>query len=87
MRNQTLLPSIYRVSHSTISNLLKSGDIETNPGPRMVFKFLKQMFSNNDKKLKLFHLNCQSIVKKRETLQQVIDDLGVNTICGISETW
>ena len=65
MRNQTLLPSIYKVAYSTIANLfLKSGVIETNPGPQMVFKFITQVFSNNEKKLKLFHLNCQTIVKE-----------------------
>ena len=67
--------------------LLKSGDVEINPGPHVVFKYLTRVFTHNSKKLKFFHVNAQSLVKKRLALNFIVDDLGENTIYGISETW
>ena len=35
----------------------------------------------------MFHVNAQSLIKKRLTLEDITKDLGTNTIYGISETW
>ena len=67
-------------------SLLKSGDVEINPGPHVVFKYSTRIFTHNSKTLKFFHVNAQSLVKTRLTLNFIVDDLGENTIYGISET-
>ena len=66
---------------------MKSGDVETNPGPPIVYKDLVSIFKENRKKLKLIHVNCQSLIKKKSTMHQNLNDLGTNTIYGLSETW
>ena len=40
------------------------GDIELNPGPVTNYKNITNVFSHYKKKLKFFHVNCQSMVKK-----------------------
>ena len=67
--------------------LLLSGDIETNPGPSIVFKHLTSIFRNNNKRIKFIHINAQSLLKKQIILEAFIRDLGPNTIFGISEIW
>ena len=37
--------------------------------------------------LKFFHLNAQSLARKRTQLKNLFNDIGENTIFGISETW
>ena len=64
-----------------------SGDIEINPGPLINFKYLTTLFKKNNRSLKFFHLNAQSLLKKRSTLENLINDLGANTIFGFSESW
>ena len=64
-----------------------SGDVETNPGPHVNFKASTKFFQNNNKYLKRFHVNAQSLIKKKLTLENITKDLGTNTIYGISETW
>ena len=64
-----------------------SGDIEVNPGPQIIFKALTNTFHNKSKRLKFFHVNAQSLVRKRLVLEDIVRDLGTNTIFGISETW
>ena len=64
-----------------------SGDVETNPGPQVNFKALTKLFQNNNKYLKIYHVNAQSLIKKRLTLEDITKDLGTNTIYGVSETW
>ena len=45
------------------------------------------MFIRNKRKLKFIHINCQSLNKKRDTLNELMGDLGENTIYKITETW
>ena len=45
------------------------------------------MFKKNNRSLKFFHLNAQSLLKKRSTLENLINDLGANTIFGFSDLW
>ena len=45
--------------------LLRSGDIELNPGPEVIYKLLTQIFTKQNRKLKFFNINCQSLNKKR----------------------
>ena len=66
---------------------MKSGDVETNPGPPIVYKDLVSIFKGNRKKLKFFHVNCQSLIKKETTMHEILNGLGTNTIYGFSETW
>ena len=64
----------------------QAGDMELNPQPQTVFKFLAQMFNREKRKSKYCNINCQSLVKKKnETLEDVLN-LRENTIYGITET-
>ena len=84
------LSSILHVQSSFYAGklgLLKCGDIESNPGPLISFKTLTKTFKDNNNRLKFFHINAQSLLRKRLTLQDMILDLGPNCIFGISETW
>ena len=67
--------------------LLECGDIESNPGSLVNFKSLSKIFHENGNRIKFFHINAQSLLKKRSTLKEMIQDLGPNSITGISETW
>ena len=67
--------------------LLCSGDIEMNPGPTVYFEKLSQKFLKAPKNTKFFHINCQSIAQKKEQIKLILNELGDNTICGLSETW
>ena len=67
--------------------LLKCGDFESNPGPLVNFKSLTKIFHENGNRMKFFHINAQSLLKKRSTLKGLIQDLGPNNITGVSETW
>ena len=67
--------------------LLRSGDIETNPGPIKSIKdiFLDcETYSDN---LKFLHLNVRSITRKQLQLKSLMNDVGANCIYGLSETW
>ena len=70
-----------------IKRLLCSGDIDMNPGPTVNFKKLSQEFLKAPKDTKFFHINCQSIVQKKEQMQIILSGLGDNTVYGLSETW
>ena len=70
-----------------IKRLLCSGDIDMNPGPTVNFKKLSQEFLKAPKNTKFFHINCQSIVQKKEQMQIILSGLGDNTVYGLSETW
>ena len=67
--------------------ILRSGDVELNPGPLTIYKYLIQYFTENSTHLKIFHMNCQSLVKKKHVLQHMMSDLGDNTILAFSEKW
>ena len=68
------------------SKNLKSGDVETNPGPPIIYKDLVSIFNENRKKLNVFHVNCQSLIKKKTTMNEILNYLGTNAIYGLSET-
>ena len=67
--------------------LLLAGDIELNPGPVCVYKKTTELFRSNHNKLKYFHVNCHSIVSKKKQVENIIEDLGNNTVYGFCETW
>ena len=72
---------------STNYKLIKSCDIETNPGPPHTFKFVSNIFNKRSKNLKFFFINGQSITKKKHQIEHMLHDLGENTIFGMCETW
>ena len=67
--------------------LTQSGDVEKNPGPIETIETVYGICSKNCANLKFVHLNFQSIIRKRMQLKKFLDDMGENTIIGISETW
>ena len=58
-----------------------------NTGPTVNFKSLPQKFLKEPKNTKLFHINCQSIVQKKEQTQIILSSLRDNTVYGLFETW
>ena len=67
--------------------LTQSGDVEKNPGPIETIETVYGICSKNCANLKFFHFNFQSNIRKRMQLKNFLDDMGENTIIGISETW
>ena len=67
-------------------NLLRSGDIATNPGPVLSQTQTQNILQKAQKKLKLLCLNCQSISKKTFHLKQMISTY-TNCIFCFTETW
>ena len=66
---------------------MRSGDIETNPGPINSIKdtFIDcETFSDN---LKFLHLNVRSITRKQLQFKSLMNDVDANCIYGLSETW
>ena len=66
--------------------LLRSGDIELNPGPLNFENAIKELrlYQVN---LKFLTLNCTSLHKKRERLKTLLKQMDNNTILGLTETW
>ena len=67
--------------------LVLVGDVELKPGPTYVYKNITAAFSRNSKKLKFFHANCQSIILKKKQIENLVGDLGNNTVYGFPGTW
>ena len=67
--------------------LVRDGDIEQNTGQLINFKHPTHNFGAKGKKLKFFNVNAQSLVKKRSALADIVNDLGRNTIHGVTATW
>ena len=67
--------------------LSQSGDVEINPGSYETVETVYGICSKNCANLKFVNLNFQSIIRKRMQLKKFLDDMGKNTIIGISETW
>ena len=67
--------------------LTQSGDVEKNPGPIETIETVYGICSKNCANLKFVHLNFRSTIRKRMQLKKFLDDMGENTIIGISETW
>ena len=66
--------------------LLRSGDIELNPGPLNFENAIKDLRLYQDN-LKFLTLNCTSLHKKREGLKTLLKQMDNNTILGLTETW
>ena len=67
--------------------LLLSGDIESNPGPVMTYTQTLRIIQNKENHLKYVHLNFQDIRRKQNGLKNLSNDLGLNTVLAITETW
>ena len=67
--------------------ILRSGDVETNPGPPVTYTQLLGSVKKFPKNVKFFHINCRSLCNKRNTIKKIINDLGDNTVYGFTETW
>ena len=67
--------------------LLLSGDIERNPGPVMTYTQTLRIIQKKENYLKYVHLNFQDIRKKQNGLKNLSNDLGLNTVLAITETW
>ena len=46
-----------------------------------------KLIKKHENNLEYFHLNTQSIIRKRTQLKNLMHDCGLNTIFAISETW
>ena len=53
----------------------------------MQFSQIKKKLENYNNNLKVLHLNCRSLARKRSDLKQLIKTFNDNTIFGFSETW
>ena len=58
--------------------------LKKNPGPIETIETVYGICSKNCANLKFVHLNFQSIIRKRMQLKKFLDDMGENTIIGIS---
>ena len=95
--HQKILSSKFGINEriaTTLTNLFffallltQSGDVEKNPGPIETIETVYGICSKNCANLKFVHLNFQSNIRKRMQLKKFLDDMGENTIIGISETW
>ena len=75
-----IILSLKRVDHYLFKIFLHAGDVDLGPGPQTVYITLAQIVNREEQKLKYFHINCQSLVKKRSTLKDVLKDLGEKMI-------
>ena len=66
--------------------LLRSGDIELNPGPLKFEKAIKQLQLYQDNQ-NFLSLNCTSLHKKREGLKTLLKQMDKNIFLGLTETW
>ena len=64
-----------------------SVDIETNPVPQVNFKASTNVSRTNSTYSMFFHINAQSLIKERLTLEDKGKYVSTNTICGLSKTW
>ena len=53
----------------------------------MEFSQIKKKLENYNNNLKVLHLNCRSLARKRSDLKQLIKTFNDNIIFGFSETW
>ena len=62
--------------------------IEANPGPKSYrYDEIRRLIKQYDRKLKIIHLNRQSLQRKQMSLKQPLSDFNDNTITSQSETW
>ena len=67
--------------------ILLSGDIERISGPVMTCTQTLRIIQNKENYLKYAHLNFKDIRKEQNGLKDLSNDLGLNTILDITETW
>ena len=83
--------SIYKIikpySLNTNLLLLRSGDVEINPGPMISYDCLLNLYSKSKENLKMITINGQSIVKKHDEISNMLNTLGNTTILGLTEIW
>ena len=70
----------------SLTLLLRAGDIETNPGPLLTYNESIKMTLRRESEIKLYDLNVQSILSKKEQLRTPVHDLGPNCIFCFTET-
>lgn len=80
------LPSIPYTALCIAAQLLLCGDIHPNPGPTISYDECTQKVRSS-KCLKYLLCNCRSVLRKRNLLNGMCNDLGSETIYGITETW
>ena len=67
--------------------LLKSGDIEINPGPILPYALMMKELELFDSRIKILHQNARSLAGQHLLLKELIQDIGHNCIYAFSETW
>ena len=87
------LPVIHQLPNTKLHHwdhrvlLIRAGDIEPNPGPCRIYKFLCETFSKNNTKLNYVNINCRSLTQKRTQMETLLTDRGRNTVYSFTETW
>jgi hypothetical protein len=66
--------------------VIRSGDIEKNPGPNGRSSRVKKFSVDEKKKLKIIHLNIQSILRHLDNLQSLVNSKHPDIIA-LSEKW
>ena len=87
---QCALTSIFNLSFFLVVIwylLLKSGDIETNPGPVLPLALMMKKLKLSDSRIKILHQNARSLAGQHLLLKKLIQDIGYNCIYAFSETW
>ena len=85
---KALLNLVQLHNSSIISfKLLKAGDIERNPGPVLSFENIISPLKKYSNSLKIFHINSQSLTKKRNQVKMLTNQLSEKCIYCFSETW
>ena len=77
----------YLCLHICAISLLLAGDVEINPGPSENYRSTVLRTQKAKNELKIFQLNCQSLVKKKHQLKNLMNVLGRNFIYCFTETW
>ena len=67
--------------------ILLSGDIERNPAPVMTYTQILRILQSKENYLKYAHLNFQDIRREQNGLKNLSNDLGLNKVLAITETW
>ena len=67
--------------------LLKSGNIEINPGPVLPYALMIKKFKLFDSRIKTLHQNARNSAGQHLLLKELIQDIGYNCIYAFSEAW
>ena len=67
--------------------LLKSGDIEINPGPVLPYALMMKKSKLFDSRIRIVHQNARGLEAQHLLLKELIQDIGYNCIYAFSETW